>query len=78
MGMAVSDDRCAHLKLIDSLCLLSTLPRQLRLLGSAASKFAGEAVYNRLINEPAYRESRWADALKDAFLKADVDLRAGT
>jgi hypothetical protein len=45
--------------------------------GSAASKFAGQAVHKRLASEPAYRESRWQDALKDAFINADADLKAG-
>jgi protein phosphatase 2C family protein 2/3 len=46
-------------------------------LGSAASKFAGQAVHKRLTTEVAYREGRWADAMKDAFLGADADLKAG-
>jgi len=44
--------------------------------GSAASKFAGQAVHKRLTTEVAYREGRWADAMKDAFLGADADLKA--
>jgi protein phosphatase 2C family protein 2/3 len=47
------------------------------LAGAAASKFAGTAVYKRLINETAYRDARYADALKDAFLGADADLKSG-
>lgn len=45
--------------------------------GAATAKYAGQHVHQRLVNESAYKESRYSDALKNAFLGADVDMKEG-
>ena len=37
------------------------------------SKFAGTNVHKRLVSEGAYREKRYEEALKSAFLGTDED-----
>jgi len=44
--------------------------------GSTVAKFAGKNVHRRLLTEDAYREKRYADAMKRAFLGTDEDLLA--
>lgn len=44
--------------------------------GSATAKFAGKSLHKRLANEAAYQKKDYGAALKDAFLGADVDLKA--
>ena len=46
-------------------------------LGGAMSKFAGVNVQKRLVTEQAYREKRYEEALKRAFLGTDEDFLAG-
>jgi protein phosphatase PTC2/3 len=41
------------------------------------ARFAGEHVHKRLVSEETYREKRYDEALKKAFLGTDEDLRAG-
>ena len=45
--------------------------------GGTVAEFAGSHVHKRLITEEAYREKRYEDSLKRAFLGTDGDLRAG-
>jgi hypothetical protein len=47
-------------------------------LGGNVAKFAGKNVHKRLLAEEAYREKRYDEALKRAFLGTDEDLLAGT
>ncbi|KAG2361708.1 PP2C-domain-containing protein [Suillus spraguei] len=44
--------------------------------GSTVARFAGKNVHKRLISEEAYREKRYDEALKKAFLGTDEDLLA--
>lgn len=44
--------------------------------GAAVAKFAGSNVHRRLVNEEAYKEGDYAQALKRAFLGTDEDLLA--
>lgn len=44
--------------------------------GGSVAKFAGNHVHKRLISEQAYREKRYGEALKRAFLGTDEDLLA--
>ncbi|KIY45612.1 PP2C-domain-containing protein [Fistulina hepatica ATCC 64428] len=44
--------------------------------GAGVAKFAGKHVHQRLVNENAYREQRWEEAMKRAFLGTDEDLLA--
>ena len=44
--------------------------------GGTVAKFAGNNVHKRLVTEEAYRERRYEDALKRAFLGTDEDLLA--
>jgi len=44
--------------------------------GGAMSKFAGGNVHKSLVSEGAYREKRYEEALKSAFLGTDEDWRA--
>ena len=46
-------------------------------LGGSVAKFAGKNVHKRLVTEEAYREKRYEEALKRAFLGTDEDLLAG-
>lgn len=48
------------------------------LAGSTVAKFAGKNVHKRLLAEEAYREKRYYEAMKRAFLGTDEDLLAGT
>ena len=48
------------------------------LTGSTVAKFAGKNVHKRLLAEEAYREKRYDEAMKRAFLGTDEDLLAGT
>lgn len=48
------------------------------LTGSTVAKFAGKNVHKRLLAEDAYREKRYDEAMKRAFLGTDEDLLAGT
>jgi hypothetical protein len=41
------------------------------------ARFAGEHVHKRLISEETYRQKRYDEALKKAFLGTDEDLLAG-
>ncbi|KIK96471.1 hypothetical protein PAXRUDRAFT_305841 [Paxillus rubicundulus Ve08.2h10] len=45
--------------------------------GGTVAKFAGKNVHKRLLAEEAYREKRYDEALKRAFLGTDEDLLAG-
>lgn len=40
------------------------------------SEFAGTNVHKRLVSEGAYREKRYEEALKSAFMGTDEDWRA--
>ena len=42
--------------------------------GSTVAKFAGKNVHKRLVTDEAYREKRYDEALKKAFLGTDEDL----
>ncbi|TFY81911.1 hypothetical protein EWM64_g2100 [Hericium alpestre] len=42
--------------------------------GSSVARFAGQNVHKRLVNEEAYREHKFEEALKRAFLGTDEDL----
>jgi protein phosphatase 2C family protein 2/3 len=44
--------------------------------GSTVAKFAGKHVHKRLLAEEAYREKRYDEAMKRAFLGTDEDLLA--
>lgn len=44
--------------------------------GSAVAKFAGENVHRRLVNEEAYKQGNYDEALKRAFLGADEEMLA--
>jgi len=44
--------------------------------GSTVAKFAGNNVHKRLLAEEAYREKRYEEAMKKAFLGTDEDLLA--
>jgi protein phosphatase 2C family protein 2/3 len=44
--------------------------------GSGVAKFAGTNVHTRLVTEEAYREKRYEEALKRAFLGTDEDILA--
>jgi len=44
--------------------------------GSTVAKFAGKNVHKRLLAEDAYREKRYEEAMKRAFLGTDEDLLA--
>ncbi|KAK7048343.1 putative general substrate transporter [Favolaschia claudopus] len=44
--------------------------------GSTVARFAGQNVHQRLVKEEAYKESRYDEALKRAFLGTDEDLLA--
>ncbi|KAF8627479.1 hypothetical protein AX17_006291 [Amanita inopinata Kibby_2008] len=44
--------------------------------GARVAKYAGENVHKRLVSEEAYREGRYEEALKRAFLGTDEDLLA--
>lgn len=46
--------------------------------GGTVAKFAGQHLHKRLVTEDAYREKRFNEALKKAFLGIDEDLLAGT
>jgi len=46
------------------------------ILGGSVAKFAGSNVHKRLVSEEAYREKRYEEALKRAFLGTDEDLLA--
>lgn len=46
--------------------------------GSTVAKFAGINVHKRLLSEESYREKRYDEAMKRAFLGTDEDLLAGT
>ena len=59
---------CAKLVTVN-LIILST--------GSSVAKFAAQHVAKRLVSEQAYREFKYEQALKNAFLGTDEDLRAG-
>lgn len=45
-------------------------------LGKSMAVFAGSNVHKRLITEEAYREKRYEEALKRAFLGTDEDFLA--
>jgi protein phosphatase PTC2/3 len=45
-------------------------------VGGSVAKFAGINVHKRLVTEEAYREKRYEEALKRAFLGTDEDLLA--
>lgn len=42
------------------------------------AKYAGEHVHKRLIEESAYKEGQYPEALKRAFLDADMDMKTST
>ena len=44
--------------------------------GSTVAKFAGQNVHKRLIEEESYKEGKYDEALKRAFLGTDEDLLA--
>lgn len=44
--------------------------------GASVSKYAGENVHKRLVNEESYREKQYEQALKRAFLGTDEDMLA--
>jgi hypothetical protein len=46
------------------------------ILGGSVAKFAGSNVHKRLVSEESYREKRYEEALKRAFLGTDEDLLA--
>ena len=53
-------------------------PRLTRVfVGAATAKYAGEHVHQRLVQDPAYKEGRYDDALKNAFLGTDADMKDG-
>ena len=45
--------------------------------GAATAKYAGQHVHQRLVKDPAYKEARYPDALKSAFLGTDADMKEG-
>jgi hypothetical protein len=47
------------------------------LVGAAMAKFAGINVHKRLVNEKAYHEKQYKEALKRAFLGTDEDFLVG-
>ena len=47
------------------------------LVGDTVAKFSGINVHKRLVAEAAYREKRYEEALKRAFLGTDEDFLAG-
>lgn len=44
--------------------------------GASVAKYAGEHVHKRLIQEDAYREQQYHEALKRAFLNTDADMKS--
>ena|ERR1700733_4956265 len=56
-------------------CLCVDLSKSV-ILGGSVAKFAGSNVHKRLVSEEAYREKRYEEALKRAFLGTDEDLLA--
>lgn len=46
-------------------------------LGAEAAKYAGKHVHQSLVKDEAYKEERYTDALKHAFLNADADMKTG-
>jgi protein phosphatase 2C family protein 2/3 len=57
--------------------LCRSFPQVLILTGNFVAKFAAEHLHKRLVSEETYREKRYDEALKKAFLGTDEDLRAG-
>lgn len=47
------------------------------LSGGSTARFAGVNVHKRLVQEEAYKESKYDQALKKAFLGTDEDMLAG-
>ena len=47
-------------------------------LGSSVAKYAGEHVHKRLVEEAAYKERQYPEALKRAFLNTDDDMKKST
>lgn len=47
------------------------------LLGGSTARFAGVNVHKRLVQEEAYKENKYDQALKKAFLGTDEDMLAG-
>ena len=43
--------------------------------GATVAKYAGENVHKRLIEGDAYREKRYQEALKYAFLDTDAEMK---
>jgi protein phosphatase 2C family protein 2/3 len=48
-----------------------------RSTGSSVARYAGQNVWKRLAQEPAYLEGRYPEALKKAFLGTDEDILKG-
>lgn len=45
-------------------------------IGSTVAEFSGQTVHTRLASLPEYKEGKYEEALKRAFLGTDEDLRA--
>ncbi len=43
--------------------------------GASVAKFAGERVHRRLVEDGAYKERRFPEALKNAFLGSDAEMK---
>lgn len=48
-----------------------------RLSGGSTARFAGVNVHKRLVQEESYKENKYDQALKRAFLGTDEDMLAG-
>lgn len=46
-------------------------------IGGSTARFAGQNVHRRLVQEDAYKEANYEQALKRAFLGTDEDMLAG-
>lgn len=55
----------------------STMFNLCPLTGGTVAKYAGRNVHKRLLSEEAYKEKRYEEALKRAFLGTDEDMLAG-
>jgi protein phosphatase 2C family protein 2/3 len=64
-----------HIGACHSFRLCVSLPYIIQ--GNAIAKFASNNVHKRLLTEEAYREKRYEEALKRAFLGTDEDFLAG-
>lgn len=49
----------------------------LHITGAAAAKFAGSSLHASLLKDEAYIAGRYPEALKNAFINTDADMKSG-